>query len=118
MYHHRKGIDRISGDSDIEFYDIILLVPEGFIVEARVSARETFEIIIEISYEFTHRYFIVENHARCIEIRLVFKYSTAFLRQCHEVSDIFIRSDHFDLGDWLFDMDIGTRFWEVFGLST
>ena len=37
VYHHREGVYRISGDSDIHLHDIIYLVSHRLIVEARIS---------------------------------------------------------------------------------
>jgi hypothetical protein len=58
----------------------------------------------------------VENYPICIEIGLVFEYSSTFLGESHEIPDILIRSDHLYLGNWFFDMDIGSRFWYILGI--
>lgn len=58
----------------------------------------------------------MEYYTIGIEVGLVFKYSSALLSEVHEVTDIVIRGDHLDLGNRLLDMDVGSRFWEVFGI--
>lgn len=55
----------------------------------------------------------MEDDTLGIEVCLISKYSPALLSKCHEVSDVLIRGDHLDLGDRLFDMDIGSRLWEI-----
>lgn len=52
-----------------------------------------------------------------IEIGLVFKYSSALLCEIHEVTDIVVRGDHLDLGNRFFDVDVGSRLREVFGIG-
>lgn len=49
-----------------------------------------------------------------IEVCLILEYSSSFLCQTHEVTDVFVRSDHLNLGNWFFDMDIGSGLREVF----
>jgi hypothetical protein len=116
MYHHRKGIYRVSCDTDIELHDIVCLVTEWFIVETRISTRETLEIIIEIPYQFTHRDFIMEDDTFGIEIGLIFKHPPSFLGEAHKIPDIFIGRNHLDFRNGLFDMDIGTWIWEILGI--
>lgn len=111
--HHGKCIDDISCDADIHLHDIILMESDRFIVEARIATRETLQIIIIVTHEFTHRDLIVEDDTTSIEVGLVAKYSPPLLREIHEISDVLIRRDHLDLGDRFFDMDIGSRLREI-----
>jgi hypothetical protein len=59
----------------------------------------------------------VEDDTSGVEVGLIFEYSSAILGESHEISDVFVRSDHFDLGDRLFDMDIAPWFREVFRIG-
>ena len=56
----------------------------------------------------------MEYNTVCIEIGLVLEYSSSLLRETHEISDVFIRGDHLDLGNRFFDMDVGSGLREVF----
>jgi hypothetical protein len=111
--HHREGIDCLSSDADIHFYYIILLISEWLVVEARISTRERLQIIIEIPHELTHRHLVVEDDTTRIEVGLIFKYSSSFLREIHKIAYIVVRRDHLDLRDRLFDMDISSWSWEI-----
>ena len=59
----------------------------------------------------------MEDDTSGVEVGLIFEYSSAILGESHEISDVFVRSDHLDLGDRLFDMDIGPWFREVFRIG-
>lgn len=59
----------------------------------------------------------MEDDTSGVEVGLIFEYSSAILGESHKISDVFVRSDHLDLGDWFFDMDIGPWFREVFRIG-
>ena len=52
-----------------------------------------------------------------IEIGLVFKYSSTLLGEIHEITYVVVRGDHLNLGNRFFDVDVGSRLREVFGIG-
>jgi hypothetical protein len=52
-----------------------------------------------------------------IEVGLVFKYSSSFLCEVHEVPDIVVRGDHLNFGNRFFDVDVCSRLREVFRIG-
>lgn len=83
MYHHRKSCNPFSSYQNIEFYEIISLVFNEFIVHRSISTGKRFQFIIKVPYELIHRKFISQHHSRLIDKLLIHKNSSSFLRKLH-----------------------------------
>lgn len=103
-----KCIDRFFIDADLQLYDIALAISVRFIVEGTVTARNRFELVVEIGDDLVHRQPIGEEQPGCAHRLSSFKASPFVGAKSHDRSEIFGGSHNVYFDPGFFDeIDVG-----------
>ena len=92
MHDHRKSVNQLSIEHDIELDQLRFLVTIEFVFERAVAARLGFERVEKVIDNLVERHIVVQLYARRCDVFHVQHRAAPLLAQLHDAADIIVRN--------------------------
>src|SRR5665213_3504171 len=103
MHYGGKRIDGIAIEQNIELHEIAPAVLQKFVIEGSVTARDRFQLIVEIENNFGKRKFVMNVGARRVDVRGRFVNAAPVVGKLHNRANVIAWRDNLRLDIRLLD---------------